>query len=220
MAGRLEVLIEVDVGMRRGGVRSAAEAVALAQHVSTLPGLHSAASRDMKGTACWNRTGTCESPRPRQAMDQLEEAVETFDVRASRSEVVSMGGTGTYDITGADPRVTEIQAGSYVFMDMFHGNLVPGFSRALTVLGTVVTQHGHTIVLDAGRKSIGIDFVPPDDGPLSLLPGPLLCRGARACLMWTNAAGSNSARPSSWCRDMPRARPTCTTRITWWRAAS
>jgi D-serine deaminase-like pyridoxal phosphate-dependent protein len=72
-----------------------------------------------------------------------------------------VGGTGTYDISGADPRVTEIQAGSYVFMDMFHGNLVPGFSRALTVLGTVVVQHGRTIVLDSGRKSIGIDFVLP-----------------------------------------------------------
>jgi D-serine deaminase-like pyridoxal phosphate-dependent protein len=76
-------------------------------------------------------------------------------------EVVSAGGTGTYDITGNNPRVTEIQAGSYVFMDNFHGNLVPGFSRALTVLGTVVIQHGNTIVLDSGRKSVGIDFVLP-----------------------------------------------------------
>jgi D-serine deaminase-like pyridoxal phosphate-dependent protein len=75
--------------------------------------------------------------------------------------VVSCGGTGTYDITAAIPIVTEIQAGSYVFMDNFHGNLVPGFSRSLTVLGTVVIQHGKTIVFDSGRKSIGIDFVQP-----------------------------------------------------------
>jgi D-serine deaminase-like pyridoxal phosphate-dependent protein len=73
----------------------------------------------------------------------------------------SAGGTGTYDITGNDPRVTEIQAGSYVFMDNFHGNLVPGFSPALTLLGTVVTNHGKTVVLDSGRKSVGIDFVLP-----------------------------------------------------------
>jgi D-serine deaminase-like pyridoxal phosphate-dependent protein len=38
---------------------------------------------------------------------------------------------------------------------------VPGFSNALTVLGTVVVQHGQTIVLDSGRKSIGIDYVLP-----------------------------------------------------------
>ncbi len=89
------------------------------------------------------------------------EAVDSLRRAGFPCEVVSAGGTGTYDITGADPRVTEIQAGSYVFMDMFHGNLVPGFSRALTVLGTVVIQHGNTIVLDSGRKSISIDFVPP-----------------------------------------------------------
>jgi D-serine deaminase-like pyridoxal phosphate-dependent protein len=46
-------------------------------------------------------------------------------------------------------------------MDNFHGSLVPGFSPALTVLGTVTIQHGNTIVLDAGRKSVGIDFVLP-----------------------------------------------------------
>jgi D-serine deaminase-like pyridoxal phosphate-dependent protein len=46
-------------------------------------------------------------------------------------------------------------------MDNFHGNLVPGFQRSLTVLGTVVIHHGNTIVLDSGRKSIGTDFVPP-----------------------------------------------------------
>ena len=39
VGGRLEVLIEVDVGMQRGGVRSPAEAVALARHLSGLPGL-------------------------------------------------------------------------------------------------------------------------------------------------------------------------------------
>ena len=41
------------------------------------------------------------------------------------------------------------------------GNLVPGFSRALTVAGTVVIEHGKTLVLDSGRKSMGIDFVLP-----------------------------------------------------------
>ena len=97
----------------------------------------------------------------RKAMDELAETVDSLRWAGFACEVVSAGGTGTYDITGADPRVTEIQAGSYVFMDMFHGNLVPGFMRSLTVLSTVVIQHRNTIVLDCGRKSISIDFVPP-----------------------------------------------------------
>jgi D-serine deaminase-like pyridoxal phosphate-dependent protein len=99
--------------------------------------------------------------KAREAIDKLDAVVESLSRAGFPSEVVSMGGTGTYDITGADPRVTEIQAGSYVFMDMFHGNLVPSFSNALTVLATVVAEHGQTKVLDSGRKSIGIDYVLP-----------------------------------------------------------
>jgi D-serine deaminase-like pyridoxal phosphate-dependent protein len=95
------------------------------------------------------------------AMDHLGTAVEALKKAGYSCEVVSAGGTGTYDITGNNPLVTEVQAGSYVFMDKFHGNLVPGFSPALTVMGTVVIRKGKTIVLDSGRKSIGIDFVLP-----------------------------------------------------------
>jgi D-serine deaminase-like pyridoxal phosphate-dependent protein len=48
-------------------------------------------------------------------------------------------------------------------MDCFHDSLVPGgFEIALTVLSTVVSRQGNTVVLDGGRKSIGIDFVMPN----------------------------------------------------------
>ncbi len=158
---RLEVLIEVDVGMKRGGVRSAGEAVALAHHLTRLPGLRFRGVQGYEGHCMLEPDRDVRIAKTRQAIDDLDAVVETLRRAGFPSEVVSMGGTGTYDITGADPRVTEIQAGSYIFMDMFHGNLVPGFSRALTVLGTVVAQHDRTIVLDAGRKSIGIDLALP-----------------------------------------------------------
>ena len=159
--GRLEVLIEVDVGMQRGGVRSPEEAVALARHLRALPNLRFRGVQGYEGHCMLEPDRESRIEKARKAMDELLEATEALRQAGFPSEVVSAGGTGTYDITGSDPRVTEIQAGSYVFMDMFHGNLVPGFSRALTVLGTVVIQHGNTIVLDCGRKSISIDFVPP-----------------------------------------------------------
>jgi D-serine deaminase-like pyridoxal phosphate-dependent protein len=168
--GRLDVLIEVDVGMRRGGVRSPAEAVKLARHLSALPGLRFRGVQGYEGHCMLEPDKESRIRKARQAMDELEEAVDSLHRAGFPCEVVSAGGTGTYDITGADPRVTEIQAGSYVFMDMFHGNLVPGFSRALTVLGTVVIRHGNTIVLDCGRKSISIDFVLPVMVPYPFYP--------------------------------------------------
>ena len=157
----LEVLIEVDVGMGRGGVRSAEEAVTLAQHVSHLQRLKLRGVQGYEGHCMLEPDRTVRIRKAHAAMDYLGTAVDRLAAAGFACEVVSAGGTGTYDITGNNPRVTEIQAGSYVFMDNFHGNLVPGFSRALTVLGTAVIQHGNTIVLDAGRKSVGIDFVLP-----------------------------------------------------------
>jgi D-serine deaminase-like pyridoxal phosphate-dependent protein len=75
---------------------------------------------------------------------------------------ISAGGTGTYFVTGAHAAITEVQAGSYVLLDRFHANLVPDeFELALTVLGMVISQKGNTVVLDCGRKAVGIDFVSP-----------------------------------------------------------
>jgi D-serine deaminase-like pyridoxal phosphate-dependent protein len=158
---KLDVLIEVDVGMGRGGVRSAGEAVTLAQHVAKLPGLRLRGAQGYEGHCMLEPDRNVRIQKAYAAMDYLGNVIDRLAAAGFGCEVVSAGGTGTYDITGNDPRVTEIQAGSYVFMDNFHGNLVPGFSRALTVLGTVVIQHGNTIVLDSGRKSVGIDFVLP-----------------------------------------------------------
>ena len=158
---KLDVLIEVDVGMGRGGVRSADEAVTLAQHVAKLPGLRLRGVQGYEGHCMLEPDREVRIQKARAAMDYLGNVIDRLAAAGFGCEVVSSGGTGTYDITGNNPRVTEIQAGSYVFMDNFHGNLVPGFRRALTVMGTVVIQHGNTIVLDSGRKSVGIDFVLP-----------------------------------------------------------
>ena len=77
-------------------------------------------------------------------------------------EVVSAGGTGTYDITGTYPGVTEIQAGSYMLMDGSYRKIVP-FDCALTVLTTVVSaQSPERIIVDAGMKSISQDMGMPE----------------------------------------------------------
>jgi len=158
---KLDVLIEVDVGMGRGGVRSSQAAVELAQQVAKLPGLRLRGVQGYEGHCMLEPDRKVRIQKASAALDCLGSAIDHLASAGFYCEVVSAGGTGTYDITGNNPRVTEIQAGSYVFMDNFHGNLVPGFSRALTVLGTVVIEHGKTLVLDCGRKSVGIDFVLP-----------------------------------------------------------
>ena len=73
-------------------------------------------------------------------------------------DVVSGGGTGTYDL---NTWVTEIQAGSYALMDTAYGALGLPFSQALSVLSTVISSNEEFSVCDAGLKSLGMDHGNP-----------------------------------------------------------
>ena len=73
-------------------------------------------------------------------------------------EVVSAGGTGTYDVNVA---ATEIQAGSYALMDTAYQGLGLPFEPALFVLATVVSVSEKFAVADCGLKSLGMDHGNP-----------------------------------------------------------
>ena len=158
---RAGILVDLDVGMARCGARSAQQALELARQVHAAPGL------DLRGVQAYE--GHCmlepdRETRVRLAAEAMDYAASVKDLLRSDglpADILSGGGTGTYNITGRNPAVTELQAGSYVFMDAFHGNLVPGFEVSLTVLTSVLARHGDTVIFDAGRKSVGIDFVLP-----------------------------------------------------------
>ncbi len=78
-------------------------------------------------------------------------------------ELVSAGGTGTYDI---NHWATEIQAGSYALMDTAYGKLDLPFVQALSVLATVISVSASWAVADCGLKALGMDHGNPsiEDG--------------------------------------------------------
>jgi D-serine deaminase-like pyridoxal phosphate-dependent protein len=155
------VLIDLDVGMARCGARSLEEAVALADLVVSKENLNLEGLQAYEGHCMLEPDSVVRLKLATQAMDYAAKVLAAIQKKYPQAKTLSGGGTGTYNITGNHPAVTELQAGSYVFMDSFHGNLVPGFEVSLTVLSTVMARHGNTIILDAGRKSVGIDFVSP-----------------------------------------------------------
>jgi D-serine deaminase-like pyridoxal phosphate-dependent protein len=158
---QLGVLIEVDVGAGRGGLRDLAQLAPLAGAIAGAAGLRLAGLMGYEGHA------TSEPSRARRrelvdgALAVLRAAAAELRRAGHEPGVVSAGGTGTFDLTGADPLVTEIQAGSYVIMDVFHQETSPQFGVAVTVAATVLGRHGDLIVLDAGRKALGGDLRPP-----------------------------------------------------------
>lgn len=154
----LGVLIDLDVGMERCGVRSNEEALHLAEHVSKLSGLRLEGMMGYEGHCMLEPDPDQRVRKAHAAMEELMEAVDFLAQHGFESRIISGGGTGTYNITGAHPRLTELQAGSYVVMDAFHAQLIPGFPVALTVLGTVISRHGNRVILDSGRKVIGSEL--------------------------------------------------------------
>jgi D-serine deaminase-like pyridoxal phosphate-dependent protein len=159
---QIGVLLEFDVGLHRAGARTHEDALALAAHVERAPGLQLTGLFGYEGHCMLEPDREVRVTKARAANAALLELADEFERRGLPTEIIAGGGFGTWDITGANPRYTEIHAGSYIFTDAFHRNLVPGFDVALTVLATVVSRTGQTAVIDCGRKSIGIDRTVPE----------------------------------------------------------
>lgn len=157
----LGVVVELDVGMARGGARSPDEALALARVAAELPGVELRGVLGYEGHCADEESLVVRERETRASMAKLTNLAERFRGEGLSTEIVSAGATGTYAITGSVPGVTEVQAGSYVVMDRYHERLLPGFGFALTVVATAISVHDDLVVFDAGRKAVGSDFHPP-----------------------------------------------------------
>jgi D-serine deaminase-like pyridoxal phosphate-dependent protein len=97
-----------------------------------------------------------------RAMALLIETAAQMRAAGLPCDVVSAGGTGTYDISGRMAGVTEIQAGSYALMDTDYGDVGVPFEQAFFVLGTIVSRPAaDRCVADAGHKSTTKDHALP-----------------------------------------------------------
>jgi len=159
---RIGVVVEYDVGLHRAGARTHEEAIWLARHISRLPGLRLRGLLGYEGHCMLEPDRELRAQKAGAANDALVALADAFERERLPTEIVAAGGLGTWDTTGANARITEIHAGSYIFMDIFHRALVPGFEVALTVLATIVSRSWPMAVLDAGRKAIGIDRALPE----------------------------------------------------------
>jgi len=158
---RINVLVEIDVGLRRGGARSEDEALHVAQTVSSLPGLMLRGAMGYEGWVVMEPDREVRAAKAEQAIGHLAAGVERLEREGFAMEIVSAGGTNTHDMTGMHPRVTELQAGSYALMDSCYAPLSPKFQPALSIMATVMSRHGAEAVLDCGTKVVAIDLALP-----------------------------------------------------------
>ncbi|MGP0052351.1 MAG: alanine racemase [Solirubrobacteraceae bacterium] len=151
----LGVLIEVDTGMDRAGVDTLQQAVTLAQRVCEIEGLRLLGVTGYEGHCSLTFERELRHQRQQEAMDFLVAAANAIGADGMPCPIVSAGGTATWDWTASHSGITEIQAGTYVVMDNFHGAMVGDFEYPLTVLTTVISRRPDRVIVDAGNKSMG-----------------------------------------------------------------
>jgi D-serine deaminase-like pyridoxal phosphate-dependent protein len=163
----LDVLVEIDVGAHRCGVAPGPDAVVLAQVIAAAPSLHFRGLHAYHGAAQHLRM-----PQERRAA--IAAAVQL--ARTTRDLVVAAGlacptitgaGTGTWQLERDSQVYTELQPGSYIFMDADYGRnaLAPDdheFEQSLYVTATVMSVPApERAVIDAGLKAFAFDSGPP-----------------------------------------------------------
>jgi D-serine deaminase-like pyridoxal phosphate-dependent protein len=158
----LGVLVDVNVGQGRCGVAPGAEAVALARRAAGTDGLTLRGVMGYEGHLQPLRDRSEREMRTRDAMQNLVATAQAIRSAGLRGDVVSSGGTGTYDISGRMDGVTEIQAGSYALMDTDYAGVGVPFEQAFTVLGTIVSRPTpERCVADCGHKAMTKDHGHP-----------------------------------------------------------
>ncbi|HXF20896.1 MAG TPA: alanine racemase [Streptosporangiaceae bacterium] len=150
----LGIMVEVDTGMDRCGVDSAADALALARRVADLPGLRFDGITGYEGHCSLTRDNDLRHERQREAMAFFTGVAALLEADGIGCPIRSAGGIATWNWTAAFPGMTEIQAGTYVVMDNFHGVMVPGFEHSLTIQATVISRQSGHVIVDAGSKSV------------------------------------------------------------------
>jgi D-serine deaminase-like pyridoxal phosphate-dependent protein len=159
---RLDVLVEVDVGAKRCGVQPGSEAVRLARTVAHLENLRFAGLQAYHGSAQHLRAVAERGAAIAHAIEQLRTTRDAILETGLSCETITGAGTGTFLFELGSGVYTELQPGSYVFMDADYGRNqwdgFPRFRQSLYVWTTVMSvPNSSRVVVDAGLKAHSVD---------------------------------------------------------------
>ena len=164
----LETLVDVNVGQDRCGV-APDDALALADRIAGLERLRLVGLQGYEGNLQHVRDADERRRLCDVSMSRLAGAAERLRAGGHTVEVVSTGGTGTAEFCVAHEVVTEVQPGSFAFMDTDYldtGGLP--YRSSLEAIATVISRPApDRAVIDAGLKTLS-----DDSGPARLVDVP------------------------------------------------
>ena len=217
----LGVVIEIDVGQGRTGVTRPEDAVRLARRIAALPQLRYRGVQAYYGHLQHVPAYADRKAKAAEQWARLQPFLDALGAEGLRPEIVTGGGTGTHLLDLEEGPFTEIQPGSYLFMDKQYGaiELAPRgaapFRTSLTVATRVISANQPDLaVVDAGFKAMATDA-----GPALVAGGarrgrglPVHGRRARRPALWRRGGAARGRRPGDARGAALRSRPsTCTT---------
>ncbi|KAJ5640932.1 hypothetical protein N7528_000557 [Penicillium herquei] len=155
----ITVLIDLDVGLHRTGVKPGEPALALAHHIAGLKQLNLIGVQGYEGHLQHLHDKEDRRTQCLESMRILTSTADAFRAAGFKIDVVTTGGTGTAEFCATVPGVTELQPGSFIFMDTDYRNAVGTFySNSLTLISTVISKQGpRAVTIDTGLKSLTTD---------------------------------------------------------------
>jgi D-serine deaminase-like pyridoxal phosphate-dependent protein len=168
--------LAVDLYFGRAGVSPGAPALDLARAIARTPHVRFVGLQAYDGAAAHTAPYDARRARTTGSMRQAVETRRMIERDGIACPMVSGGSTGTYRVDAEIDGVTELQPGSFVFMDLEYGQIggpdgaeYRDFAQALTVLTTVISRRPGLAIVDGGYKAFATDR-PFPPAPLGL-PG-------------------------------------------------
>ncbi|MCE2529810.1 MAG: DSD1 family PLP-dependent enzyme [Acidimicrobiia bacterium] len=157
------VMVEMNTAEYRAGVPPGELFLQLAQRVDSTSSLRFVGIQAYNGVAQHIRDHPSRQAATERNTALVKESVDMLARHGIRCEVVTGGGTGTYDLEAASEVYNEIQPGTYVFMDADYlanrdrlGGPFRDFEVSLHVLATVMSRRPNIAIVDAGLKAVSL----------------------------------------------------------------
>lgn len=170
----LAVLVLADVGSHRFGVTAPAGAVEVAKAIAAQPALRLAGLQGYAGFLQHVHDYGERAAAAKEASDRLAACRDAILAAGLPCDIVTGSGTGSHDFDARGGVFTDLQVGSYIFMDADYDPVTMAadaphrFANSLFVATQVVSNRQDGFVTtDAGSKCFALDG-----------PAPVIAKGA------------------------------------------
>lgn len=150
-------LVELEIGMQRCGVKHKEDVFKLASLIERCPHLVFDGIQAYAGHISHIASKEKRISETEKNSKKIRELISYLEGKGIAVKVISGASTGTAAIKVGEGLYTELQAGSYLFMDSTYRELGLPFDNSLFLLTTVVSVSSGLCVLDGGVKSCGMD---------------------------------------------------------------